>query len=177
MCMNAIRKLLRGNEEVLEQVIRDLYPKVYSYIYHRMNDAVLAKDLTQETFYQFFAHLEEYEERGKMLNYLYRIALHQVYDYAKGNKNPALELQEDTLGDTTYDGHQMFLNQENFVALHSWIRKLPYHLQDVILLRYEEELKYKDIAEIIGKPISTVKSQVKQAIDLLEEQARMEGYK
>ena len=73
-----INKHSASEDEELEAVIRDAYPKVYSYLYHRTLDAALSKDLTQETFYRFYKHQDQYEETGQLLNFLYRIALHLV---------------------------------------------------------------------------------------------------
>ena len=73
-----INKHAVSKEAELETAIRDAYPKVYSYLYHRTLDAALSKDLTQETFYRFYRHLDQYEEQGKLLNFLYRIARHLV---------------------------------------------------------------------------------------------------
>lgn len=70
----------------------------------------------------------------------------------------------------------MFQKKEEFVILRSWISDLPPHLQDVILLRYDEGLKYKDISQITGIHVSTVKSQVKLAIDLLKKRSQKEGW-
>ena len=65
-----INKHAVSKEAELETAIRDAYPKVYSYLYHRTLDAALSKDLTQETFYRFYRHLDQYEEQGKLLPFL-----------------------------------------------------------------------------------------------------------
>lgn len=95
-----IKKKAVYKEDDLEAVIRDAYPKVYSYLYHRTQDAILSKDLTQETFYRFFKNLDQYEEQGKLLNFLYRIALHLVYDHTRSIRYTQ-ELQEESVWDDT----------------------------------------------------------------------------
>ena len=89
-----INKHAVSKEAELETAIRDAYPKVYSYLYHRTLDAALSKDLTQETFYRFYRHLDQYEEQGKLLNFLYRIARHLVYDHTRSRRYTD-ELQEE----------------------------------------------------------------------------------
>ena len=135
-----INKHSASEDEELEAVIRDAYPKVYSYLYHRTLDAALSKDLTQETFYRFYKHQDQYEETGQLLNFLYRIALHLVYDHTRSRRYTD-ELQEEQVRDDTYNGERLFQKKEEFVILRSWISELPPHLQDVILLRYDEGLK------------------------------------
>lgn len=171
-----LKKIAALKDADLEAAIRDVYPKVYSYLYHRTLDAALSRDLTQETFYRFFQHLDRYEEQGKLINYLYRIALHLLYDDIR-SKHYMDELQENQLCDNTYNGERLFQEKEEFVILRSWISDLPPHLQDVLLLRYDEGLKYRDISQVVGIHVSTVKSQVKLALDMLRKRAQKEGWK
>ena len=170
-----INKDSASEDEELEAVIRDAYPKVYSYLYHRTLDAALSKDLTQETFYRFYKHQDQYEETGQLLNFLYRIALHLVYDHTRSRRYTD-ELQEEQVRDDTYNGERLFQKKEEFVILRSWISELPPHLQDVILLRYDEGLKYKDISQVTGIHVSTVKSQVRLALQILKKRAQKEGW-
>ena len=170
-----INKPSASEDEELEAVIRYVYPKVYSYLYHRTLDAALSKDLTQETFYRFYKHQDQYEETGKLLNFLYRIALHLVYDHTRSRRYTD-ELQEEQVRDDTYNGERLFQKKEEFVILRSWISELPPHLQDVILLRYDEGLKYKDISQVTGIHVSTVKSQVRLALQILKKRAQKEGW-
>ena len=115
-----INKHAVSKEAELETAIRDAYPKVYSYLYHRTLDAALSKDLTQETFYRFYRHLDQYEEQGKLLNFLYRIARHLVYDHTRSRRYTD-ELQEEQMRDDTYNGERLFQKKEEFVILRSWI--------------------------------------------------------
>ena len=171
-----IKKNAVRTDAQLEAAIQDAYPKVYSYLYHRTLDAALSKDLTQETFYRFYKHLDQYEEQGKLLNFLYRIALHLVYDYTKTKRFHMDELQEELVRDETHNGERLFQKKEEFIILRSWIAELPPHLQDVILLRYDEGLKFKDISHITGIHVSTVKSQVALALRILKKRAQKEGW-
>ena len=159
-----INKHAVSKEAELETAIRDAYPKVYSYLYHRTLDAALSKDLTQETFYRFYRHLDQYEEQGKLLNFLYRIARHLVYDHTRSRRY-------------TDNGERLFQKKEEFVILRSWISERPPHLQDVLLLRYDEGLKYRDISQVTGIHVSTVKSQVRLALHILKKRAQKEGWK
>lgn len=171
-----INKHAVSKEAELETAIRDAYPKVYSYLYHRTLDAALSKDLTQETFYRFYRHLDQYEEQGKLLNFLYRIARHLVYDHTRSRRYTD-ELQEEQMRDDTYNGERLFQKKEEFVILRSWISKRPPHLQDVLLLRYDEGLKYRDISQVTGIHVSTVKSQVRLELHILKKRAQKEGWK
>lgn len=175
--MHIVKKQSFHEEAILEDLIRENYPKIYAYLYRRCYDANLAKDLTQETFCAFYRHLNDYEERGKLLNYLYRIAMHQLNDHRKHKSTQDEELYEEQVKDSTYDGKEILQKQETTLLLRRWIQQLPEHLQNIIILRYDEELKFKDISEITGIHVSTLKSQMKLALAMLEKQAKKEGWK
>lgn len=175
--MQILHKHSFRNETALEDLIHTYYPKIFAYLYRRCHNTTLAKNLTQETFCSFYSHLDIYEEQGKMLNYLYRIAMHQLNDHYKHKSTFDEELYEDQTYDTTYDGKEILQKQETTLLLRRWIQKLPEHLQNIIILRYDEELKFKDISQITGVHISTLKSQMKLALAMLEKQARKEGWK
>lgn len=167
-----LEKLKQGNEDAVDTLVRELYPKLYAYVYRRMYDPVIAKDITQETFYKFFKNINQYVDNGKLLNYLYRIAYHTIQDTYK--KQEVVELKEDVYQDTTYDAHVRVMRAEKHKIIRDWIHELPPHLQEVVLLRYDENLKFKDISNILGVHVSTVKSRFKLAITMLKTKAKEE---
>lgn len=162
-----IKKLQEETDDTLETTIRELYPKVYAYIYRRVLDENKAKDLCQETFYRFFTYIDHYQHQNKLLNYLYLIARNLIYDDVN-HSAVEFELMEEKMSvDKT--PHDEIVEKEEKVVLRKWIYQLPRHLQEVIFLRYEEGLKYKDISKITGVNVSTVKSRAKLAISLLQQ--------
>ena len=176
MSSKIIKRIAQKEEHALDSMIRDCYPKIYGYLYRRIMDEGLAKDLTQETFYHFFSHIQQYQDQGKLLNYLYRIAQHLLYDYFKSRKTVISELDESLISDPAYDTQTIVERQEEDIILRKWIEQLPVHLQDIIYLLYYEKMKFKDISKITGKHVSTLKSQSKLAVELLKKMAKKEGW-
>lgn len=160
----------------LENMILVNYQKIYSFIYRKSFDKELSKDLTQETFLHFVENLDKYTEQGQLLNYLYRIALNLYYDHSKKKSEELYEEIERYTHDNQNDGKKIFDHKQRKLILREWINKLPEHLQDVILLRYDEGLKFKDIEKITGVNSSTLKSQVKVALNLLRKYAKEDQY-
>lgn len=70
----SVRKMKNGDEEELENFVREYYPAILRYCYRHVFDADEAEDMTQETFERFFSSLDRYRHYGKALNYLYVIA-------------------------------------------------------------------------------------------------------
>lgn len=177
MGLKIIKQLTQGDDIALDTMIRDYYPKIFAYLYRRLIDETLAKDLTQETFYHFFEHIQDYQDQGKLLNYLYRIAQHVLYDHLKSRKPITIEWDEGHMGDHKYDGHELFERKEETILVRKWIKKLPLNLQDIIYFRFYEKMKFKDISKITGIHASTLKSQLKLALKMLEKMMKEEGWK
>lgn len=166
----------KTKEEAIEAMITQNYPKIYAYLYRRTREEALSKDLTQETFYRFFAHQHRYEESGKCLNYLYRIASHLLLDEQKSLRAKNVTLQEQDFIQEPGTLAKLQKKEEGII-LRKWMYELPDHLQEIVILRCDEELKFHEIASILETPVSTVKSRWKMAVSLLQEKARKEGWK
>lgn len=169
------KKIIQSCEE-LEIIITTYYPKIFKFLYKRTLNEDLSKDLTQETFYQFVRSIDRYEEGGKLLNYLYKIALNLFYDHTREKKVDSLEDKYLLIHDNNHNAKYIFDKKEESLILRRWILKLPANLQDLIVLRFDEQLKYKDIARITGINVSTVKSQTKLALSLLKQYAKEDHY-
>ena len=156
-----INKHAVSKEAELETAIRDAYPKVYSYLYHRTLDAALSKDLTQETFVRFFAKLSEYRHVGKAKNYLYTIAANLCKNaFAKRAPLTAEEETLEALGERAAD-------VENAATTHlllEWaLGELPPEQREVVILHYYQDLKQREIAEILEIGLPLVKYRLRQA--------------
>lgn len=164
-------------ETEIETLVQMYYPKLYAYLYRRTREDALAKDLTQETFYRFFAHQDHYQEQGKCLHYLYRIAAHLLMDHHKASSSKTIACLEEQWVDPKADQKAQVQARAERKILRKWVYDLPDSLQEVIILRCDEELKFHEIAAILDCPISTVKSRWKLAVTKLQERARKEGWK
>lgn len=163
----------------VEAIVIEAYPLVYSYVLRRVQNASLAKDITQETFYRFYSHLHEYENTGKLLPYLYRIAGNKIIDYHRAQSHVVDVYDMERICDQTIEPHEAAIRQSQIEKLKAQMMMLPAKDQDVLILRFYHDLKYRDIASITGMNVSTVKSRVKRALQSMEaiwkESERNEG--
>lgn len=141
--------------------IEDQYDKIYRYCYFKVNNIQLAEDLTQETFLRFF-NPNNYKEKGKPLAYLYTIARNLCIDYYKKDKklisyNPAC------ITDYNIDTF------EKKYILREAINHLSDDLKEIILLRYANQLKIGEIAELMGVSRFVIHRKIKKALNELQE--------
>jgi len=129
-------------------------PQIYRYIYHRLGNQALAEDLTSEVFVRFL-HARVVPEN--LLAYLYRSAHNAIIDYLR--RNPSfLEPLDERVAAERGDPAQLAELESERMRLRRAILRLTPDQQQVIVLRYIEELPNAEIARILGKPEGAVKA-------------------
>lgn len=151
----------------LSEFINAHYDKIYKYFFFKMNNQDLAEDLTQETFLKYFDQ-NTYVDHGKSLAYLYTIARNLCIDYFR--KEKPTSLQEDI------SAEDKITKIETQTAIKNAVNTLSQEQQELILLRYANDLKINNISEITGLSRFTVRRKLKIAYDQLKQILREEDF-
>lgn len=155
-----IRKMKNGDDEAMEDFVRQYYPVILQYCRYRIRDSEYAKDITQETFERFFGKLVEYHHMGKTVNYLYTIAGNLCRDfYQKKTELVVEELPE--------QGENPMEEISDRLDIEMALAKLPEELSEIIILYYFQDRKLKEIAEILQIGLPLVKYRIKKAKEQL----------
>jgi len=147
--------------------MQEQYDKIYRYCYYKVKNSVLAEDLTQETFLRYFTQ-NFYIERGKMLAYLYTIARNLCIDSFR-------KVQLETLNDDVPDTDH-FEQLELSIVLRQSLKTLPEQEQELLLLRYVNELSVGEIASIMGISRFSVYRKTNSAVTFLKKLLREEDF-
>ena len=140
--------------------LQEQYDKVYKYCYFKVKNAHLAEDLTQETFLRFFGQ-QSYISRGKPLAYLYTIAKNLCIDtYRKADEQPLPE-------DIAIDDADI-ATLETSIAVRQAVAGLPDDIQEMLLLRFSNELSIKEICEISGLSRFAVRRRINGGLEKLK---------
>lgn len=120
------------------------YDKIYRYCYFKLNHRETAEDITQETFLRYFdsIHSIRYEEKGKALQYLYTIARNLCIDEFR--KQPLGQLPEEQIG---ADMEEQLITS---FSVKTALRKLDKESQELLLLRFVNEVPVAVICNIMG---------------------------
>lgn len=167
-----IRRIQGGEVQHLGTLIERHYASIGKYCYYHTGDAEAAQDLTQETFYRFSRHIQDYRHAGKCRAYLYTIARNLCRDYFRAKRAYPL-------ADVPEEAAPMWMLEEAVSAklgFHDLIAGLPKELQELIVLRYSYDLTFREIAEITGKPLYLVQYKVKRALVALKKKAEVHGH-
>jgi len=147
--------------------------RIYNYIFYRIGSEADAEDLTARVFHRAFGHIEKYQEKGVPFTaWLYRIAHNLTanwYRDTRRRKEVSLEDHTDLPHQAELPERELEKTQEKEVLLNA-IRRLPPDRQQLILLKYLEDLSNGEIAVIMGKTEGAIKSLYHRSLIALREQ-------
>ena len=160
-----------------QEAFGDLYDlhvsRVYRHVYYMVGNAAEAEDLTAQAFLQAWAAIERYQFRGApFVSWVMRIAHNLGVSHLRSRK-PGAELPE-TLVDQSREGNPEEVLQRQ--AEGDRVREAILHLRDehrrVIILRFVQDLDYREVAEIVGKSVPAVRVIQHRALNALRKQMR-----
>lgn len=165
-----IRKIKQGDEDAISRFVNKYYPRLLRYCRIQIQDHGYAEDLTQETFVRFFRSLEHYQHAGKAAAYLYSLARNLCRDYWK---QPHREEALDQLPEpSTEPIDELELRLDLRLALN----RLPEDVKETALLFFVQELRQREIAQILGISLPLVKYRISKARQLLQNELRKEDF-
>ena len=170
-----IRKMEHGSADALEELIAIYYPEILKYCLWHTPDRSSAEDAAQETFLKAIRYRNAYVHRGKFKAFLYKIAANTCIDMArkKCTSDTPVELIKDQLSYTETG----FEESEEKMQLRHLIQNLKADYQEIIILRFRQELTLREIAEITGVPLRTVQTRLRTALNLIKKDLDKGGYR
>ena len=151
--------------EILEEYIRENQEKLYKVAYTYTKNQELALDVIQEAIAKSFENISKLKHEEYIKTWFYRILINESLKVYKRNKKYIqYELQEDI---QTNQGYNEDIIAEN-IDIYNNIQKLDNKLKTVIILRFFENLKIEEIAEITKSNVNTVKSRLYKGLSELK---------
>jgi RNA polymerase sigma-70 factor (ECF subfamily) len=142
---------------------------LYRYVYSRIGSQSDAEDVTSQTFLAALEGLHRYHHRGYFSTWLFSIARNKAADYFRRQKKQTpLDATKEIMAGS--DLLQDAIQAERVEALSGLIRALPEEEQELIRLRYVAELKFYEIAVIVGRNEEAVKKSVYRLLARLKDQ-------
>ncbi len=163
--------MIASDEELIENAKHDpaafgaLYERyvdrIYRYIYYRTSDVREAEDLTARVFYRALGRIGEFNQRGApFAAWLYRIAHNLVANWHRDRSRRKYIRLDDliTVAEKTASPHHRAEQNEETRVLLATIARLPADRQELLILKFVDELSNADIGKIMGKSEGAVKS-------------------
>jgi RNA polymerase sigma-70 factor (ECF subfamily) len=184
--MNRYRE--EGHAACFSELVHRYERELYRYLARYLGDPSAAEDVFQNTFLQVHLKRGLFENGRPFRPWLYAIATHQAVDaLRKAGRHPTVSLDQRVSSSRSEseagnlidllvshkDGPLASLEESE---RQQWVRdsvaKLPEALRQTLILAYHQDLKYREIAEVLGIPVGTVKSRLHAALEKLEHMAR-----
>lgn len=167
------RKLQNGDASVLDELIGMYYPEILRYCIWHAPDEAMAEDAAQETFLKAVKYIGSCGFSGKFRAFLYKIAANTCIDMKKNkwNQHTALDMlpEEPVYTETEY------AKVEEDMVIRSLVRELEPKQQEILILRFGQDLKLREIAEIVGLSMRTVQSKLRAGLKEVERELKKDG--
>jgi RNA polymerase sigma-70 factor (ECF subfamily) len=173
---NIVERALTGDADAFGEIVQRWERRIFALTYGMLGREEDARDATQETFLAAFKNLRAFRGEAKVSSWLHRIAVNQCITRqrrAKVRSEAALDDEEEKnsgrfaapveqLPARIAEGH------ERVAAVRRAVSALPTELRQVVVMKEFEELTFREIADVLELPLSTVKSRLYTAFRQLE---------
>ena len=168
-----VRAIERDQEAFGELYDRHVV-RVYRHIYYMVGNAAEAEDLTAQTFLRAWEAIPRYQVRGApFVSWLLRIAHNMGVSYLR-SKRESSQLHDGIVDDKMRrDPESAYEQTAEEELVRAAILKLREEQRQVIILRFIEDLDYREVAEIIGKSVAAIRVIQHRALNALRKQMKL----
>ena len=167
-----VKSYIKGEERSLEMLIKRHKQRIYNFIYSKVFDRDLTEDIFQDTFIKVIRTLKlgNYNEEGKFVSWVMRIAHNLVIDhFRKNSRIPKFESNNDfdifsVLKDNEIDVENKMIKDQILIEVKKIINLLPDDQKEVLVYRYYNELSFKEISKKTGVSINTSLGRMRYAL-------------
>lgn len=161
-----IARARKGDVDAFNLLVSRWEKRVYNYLLRLTGHREDALDLTQDVFLKAYQNLPRLEDAGKFAGWLFRIAHNEAYSLLRRNRPDGEEILADP---ATSNLSGRLYPMELSLTVESALKRLSADQRETVLLKVFQGFKFEEIAEILETPVSTVKSRLYTALDLLKE--------
>lgn len=171
-----VQRALTGDAEAFGEIVLRWERRIFALTYGMLGREEDARDATQETFLAAFRNLRAFRGEAKVSSWLHRIAVNQCITRkrrAKVRSEAALDDEEEKDASNfavavEYSPARVVEGSERIAAVRRALNGLPIELRQVVVMKEFEELTFREIAEVLDLPLSTVKSRLYTALRQLQ---------
>ncbi|MDO5411502.1 MAG: RNA polymerase sigma factor [Lachnospiraceae bacterium] len=163
-----IQQIEEGDSRAVDELVGIYYPEILRYCLWHAPDRSVAEDAAQETFLKAIRYFDRYVHRGKFKAFLYQIASNTCVDMQR--KKYLTDVSYETLNAEFAYSEKGFDEIHSDLVLKQLIRRLPEETQEIVILRFGQDLTMREIAWITGLPLRTVQSRLRSALKNLKKE-------
>jgi len=167
-----VNEYVAGDENALAILINRHESKIYGFIYSKVADREVSNDIFQDTFIKVIKTLKgnSYNEEGKFLPWVMRIAHNLIIDFYRRNKKMPLFRETDEfsifsiMSDDSLTIENKIISDQVELDIRRLIEELPMDQKEVLIMRMYNDMSFKEISESTGVSINTALGRMRYAI-------------
>lgn len=167
-----VSNYIKGDEKCFEILINRHKQRVYNFIFSKVLIKDVTEDIFQDTFIKVINTLKrgKYNEEGKFLPWVMRIAHNLVIDYfRKNNRMPTFKNTDEfdifsVLGDGLLNAENQMVKEQILADVRRVITELPQDQKEVLVMRMYKDMSFKEISECTGVSINTALGRMRYAL-------------
>jgi len=167
-----ISRALRGRQDAYRELVDRYSHAVFNLVARMVRDAGVAEELAQDAFVKAFGALRSFDPAYKFSSWILRIAHNTAIDHLRRQRPPTVSIDADVRG---RDLHDLLVDEREPTPfdhaegadlardLERALARIRPEYRRLIVLRYQEDQGYEEIAETLDLPLGTVKSHLHRA--------------
>lgn len=171
-------KTKAGDEQAFQELMERYMKPIFNFVRQYSKTSEDAEDIAQDTFFKVWKYIDKYDEKQSFKPWLYTIARNTALDFLKKKRPASFSDLEDSDSDLSFSDTLVDpepLPDEVFKKDHI-AKKLGEMMNDIhpdhraiLIMHYHEDMTFDEIAEIVDKPMNTIKSWHRRALIKLRE--------
>jgi RNA polymerase sigma-70 factor (ECF subfamily) len=167
-----VKNFLDGDELAFNQLLKRYLKPVYNFLYRLTGDPSMLDDLAQVTFIKAWKNIRRFDRNKNFKAWIFTIAKNTAIDYFKKKKSIPFSFFTDEEGNNKLeeigDGNilpdEILAKKDVSNEIGRKLKEISDQYRIILLMRYKDDLTLPEIAEILERPVNTVKSQHQRAL-------------
>lgn len=176
-----VAQLRRGDPGALGALLERYQNRLYRYLLRFVRRPAVAEDLFQQTWLKVAQGIRRYDPRRSFEAWLFAVARNLAIDHLRryapeslDEPLPSGDAVHEVIAGSGPSALELVLSRERAGLLATAISELPAVYREVLTLRFEEEMKLEEIAELLDAPLSTVKTRLRRSLEALRQKLEKE---
>ena len=169
-----VARLRRGDLDGLRVIVERYQHRLYRYLLRLLRDPAAADDLFQQTWLRVAERIRQFDPRRSFEPWLFTVARNLALDHLRRYRPESLDepaaggdARGDFLSADAPGALERVIELERAAGVARAMSELPAIYREVLTLRFEEEMKLEEIAEVLDAPLSTVKTRLRRALEAM----------
>lgn len=167
-----VEEIREGKKEGFEALYRFYYPRLCQFVFRYVKSKATAEDVVHNVFHKVWKNRAGLKANGKLRAYLYTAVRNESFKHLNKRKKDAFTGLDDltSLESREIDPEEKINGEEFQKAVEIAVKKLPKSRRSIFLMSREDNLTYREIAEVLEISIKTVETQISRSLKHLRKE-------